>query len=495
MRRKGRYLGIRILIFIVFCIGMLYPKMITFAGGINGNEARVIAAASGTFTYNGKTYRAGSAYINSLTSYLSSDDVDLTEEQANQAISTIYASVADGVEQGYLYEVGGENTTESNTTEDEKPDESDRQATVQEESTQEVSAEEESLTGEESVLQDENLDIWDVVSNPTVAKEQLEQRPAKENADISVDMEEEDIIIATADKEISRFSKTQQMIPDFVLHIIDGIAGILLAVTVLCGGILFAAKCMVFRKRKDGRARPGHSKRRKIRHNTRAILTIINAVSILASLLLLCIYVGLFSENSIIQNMQNSGYFRYAYSEYISGMEEELYPDFETGQKDDADLKGIVSYEDYLFTVKQNSLKVLEGETNVLIPDSNITPYIYNLKKSFIELFSVAGIFCIFNVILGILLMIFMDQRRERGIKHIAVATIMASVCMLILTIFMAINKPYLHLYIEPDWLYLFLMECIERCVMVMICVTAFSVVLGMILTGLYRGCAGNRNA
>ena len=67
---------------------MLIPKQVVFAGDINSSEAGLIAAASGTFTYDGKTYRAGSAYVNSLTSYLSGDDVDLTAEQC-QNVSRI----------------------------------------------------------------------------------------------------------------------------------------------------------------------------------------------------------------------------------------------------------------------------------------------------------------------------------------------------------------------------------------------------------------------
>lgn len=91
--------------FVMFNIGMLCPKIIAFAGTINSNESRVIAAASGTFSYNGKTYRADQAYINSLTSYLYSEDVDLTSEQADEAISMIYSNVAEGIEKGYLYDI------------------------------------------------------------------------------------------------------------------------------------------------------------------------------------------------------------------------------------------------------------------------------------------------------------------------------------------------------------------------------------------------------
>jgi hypothetical protein len=51
----------------------------------------------------------------------------------------------------------------------------------------------------------------------------------------------------------------------------------------------------------------------------------------------------------------------------------------------------------------------------------------------------------------------------------------------------MAVWKPYTHLYIEPDYLYLFIMQCIKWSVKVMTSISAFSVVLGMLLVGVYQ--------
>lgn len=99
-----------------FVIGVLLSGSKAVAGSINANEAGVIAAANGTFQYDGKTYKAGTNYINSLESYLMQDDVDLTAEQASSALDKMYASVQQGVEEGYLYEVGSEATTEPVTS-------------------------------------------------------------------------------------------------------------------------------------------------------------------------------------------------------------------------------------------------------------------------------------------------------------------------------------------------------------------------------------------
>ena len=76
-----------------------------WAGDINSEESRVISVASGTFTYDGKIYRAKSSYINQLYAYLSKNGVDLNADQADYVINRIYSSVEIGLKRGYIYEV------------------------------------------------------------------------------------------------------------------------------------------------------------------------------------------------------------------------------------------------------------------------------------------------------------------------------------------------------------------------------------------------------
>ena len=483
MKGKRNHTGLFILLGLAVIASILSPKMITFAGGINGNEARVIAAASGTFSYNGKTYQAGTNYINSLTSYLSGDDVDLTAEQADEAISMMYANVAEGVSQGYLYEVGGssEDTETSEELQDstEKDDkkEKDKKTTEQKDSKEE---------GARPVSPDDAVDVWDAMSNQNANKQKLKQRPVKEKASASVELKEDDIVVVTKDKQEISISKDKKLIPASVQLVINGISIIMLAITLVCGVILLMKKCLSFRKPKHRRARPGHSKRRKIRRHTRNVLTVTTAISLSGVFLLLAIYVSLFNKEAIMQSMQSSGYFRYAYSEYITETAKQTVADLDSGKEITA-MDDIQTYEEYLFTIKQNSLKILNGDRETPIPDSNVTPYIYNLKISFMNIFTIAGICFLLSSILGIVLMIFMDQRRERGVKHTAVAVLIASIVMVITTAVMAVNKPYLHLYVEPDYLYLFLMEYIQWSVKVLTSVTAFGVVIGMLLIGVFQ--------
>lgn len=489
MRVRGNHIGKLILMVLVMCVAMTIPKTIAFAGGINSNEARVIAAASGTFTYNGKEYKAGSAYLNSLTSYLSGDAIDLTAEQADEAISMMYASVGNGVEQGYLYEVTDDSTTattaesstettETQTTEEEK-DGSDNDKSDNDNKDKD--------SEKKDSTEDSELDVWEAMSNPTDTKKKLEERPEKDEAEVSVQMESDEIVVTTKEQEQITISKDGSIVPEWILNVTAVLAVVMFVITIGCAVILFATKCMCFKKRKGRKARPGHSKRRKIRHNTRAVLTITTAISAIGVLLMVGIYITLFNKNAIMQNMQSSGYFRYAYSEYISSLAEDVQKSAEDGNFDAANVDKIQSYDEYLFTIKQSSLKALDGDMEIIVPDSNVAPYIYNLKVSYMKMFRMAGIFMILNVIIGIILMVYMDLRRERGVKHTAFSFLIASLVMGVFTLIMAIDKPYTEFYIEPDYLYLFLMECIERCITIMTSVTAFGVVVGALLIGVYK--------
>ncbi len=482
--------------FIIMTVLMLacafLPNQIVFAGEINSSEAGLIAAASGTFTYEGKTYKAGSAYVNSLTSYLSGDDVDLTAEQCQEAMNRMYASVAEGVERGYLYEIGadGKEKTDPDIAYDE-PEEDDSDNKASEKTTTTESKDDGS--GEASTqnpldaIDPNALDVWDSMSNQTEAKSKLVNRPEEGDANASVKLENGDIVVTTKDNEKINLTKSEKLIPDRYVYYLDVFAIVVFVVTLVCVVILLLSKCMVFKKPKSRRVRPGHTKRRKIRRYTRNTLTITTAISFIMIFAFTGIYISVFNKNTIMQNMQSSGYFRYAYSEYIS----ELANEYKENNKIS---ESIASYEDFLFTVKQNSMKILDGETDIRIPDSNVSPYITNIKKSYIQAFTVAGIIFIANTLIGVIFMIFMDQRRERGVKHTAVSELIASTVAVVVTVYMAFLKPYLHLYIEPDYLYLFIMECILWSVKVMTSISAFAVCLAMMLIGVYHSMRNKAN-
>ena len=126
MRAKKRWIICGIAFIISACAAQT-----AFAGSINGNEQSVISAVSGQFEKDGIIYAVKPEYISSVKSYLAQDDVELTAEQAQAAISEIYANVQTGVESGYLVEVG--RTSSSETEPSQAP--SEGQAERQESST------------------------------------------------------------------------------------------------------------------------------------------------------------------------------------------------------------------------------------------------------------------------------------------------------------------------------------------------------------------------
>ncbi len=90
--------------------GTLFAMFIpvkAYAGNINGNEQSVLAVAGGTFEYKGVTYRATPEHLAEAKAKLLQDDVDLTKEQAQEAIASIYANVQTGIEEGYIVPISG----------------------------------------------------------------------------------------------------------------------------------------------------------------------------------------------------------------------------------------------------------------------------------------------------------------------------------------------------------------------------------------------------
>ena len=107
----------------VLSLGVALSAGITVqAGNINIEEERVIAAASGIFEYNGKTYVADGQYVEKLEEKLSEDGVDLSETQASGLISQIGDRIGEGVDKGYLVQTEGSKDTETIGTEGDTKD-------------------------------------------------------------------------------------------------------------------------------------------------------------------------------------------------------------------------------------------------------------------------------------------------------------------------------------------------------------------------------------
>lgn len=93
--KKGM-LGLAILLII------LAPTSIVYAGTLNSYEMQVISAAKQIYVYNGEQYQVDDSYINQLISYLSSDGIDLNEDQEKEILQMSFSNVEEGIKEGYL---------------------------------------------------------------------------------------------------------------------------------------------------------------------------------------------------------------------------------------------------------------------------------------------------------------------------------------------------------------------------------------------------------
>lgn len=77
-----------------------------FAGDINSAEQKIIDAINQTYEYNGAYYKITDEYIAKVIEYLSRDDVNLSNGEANSYIRQFNENIAVGIESGYFIKVG-----------------------------------------------------------------------------------------------------------------------------------------------------------------------------------------------------------------------------------------------------------------------------------------------------------------------------------------------------------------------------------------------------
>lgn len=112
------------IIFIAATLILSSFSVTAYAGSLNSYEAEVVAAAQGVFESDGIKYKLDASYISQLTSYLSSDEVDLTQEQRDQALAAVNDYIDQGIKEGYLVPLDEQtlDDPEKDATEEEKTD-------------------------------------------------------------------------------------------------------------------------------------------------------------------------------------------------------------------------------------------------------------------------------------------------------------------------------------------------------------------------------------
>ncbi len=129
-------------------MSFLKTPHIVYAGDINSEEQRVINYYNQTFTYNGKNYVATDAAKQAAYNKLAADGTDLTKAQVDSMILQANASIAQGIESGYLVEVSSDGTTTETTETEATETESTETEATETESTETEATETESTENE-----------------------------------------------------------------------------------------------------------------------------------------------------------------------------------------------------------------------------------------------------------------------------------------------------------------------------------------------------------
>ena len=130
--------------------------------------------------------------------------------------------------------------------------------------------------------------------------------------------------------------------------------------------------------------------------------------------------------------------------------------------------------------------QLLLGNRDVKYQQSNVAPYVLRLKEDMQTSILISGILFVLSLVLGCVFTIFMDLRRDRGIRMIAISELVGTAFAGILTVLLLWLNPAKHLFIEPDYLYLFFKNHVDWMIRVLSVITVFGLVFGMSLIGIY---------
>lgn len=97
--KRNRY---RCLLAAVIWLLSLSVAQTVYAGDINAEEQMLLDMMHDSIEYKGVIYVAAPGYIEEATAHFYQDDVDLTPEQAEEVIATVFANVKQGIADGYL---------------------------------------------------------------------------------------------------------------------------------------------------------------------------------------------------------------------------------------------------------------------------------------------------------------------------------------------------------------------------------------------------------
>ncbi|MBP3232963.1 MAG: hypothetical protein J6M65_00865 [Eubacterium sp.] len=470
------------LLFTILIILSIMKPVKSYAGNINSEEARVIGTASGTFTYKGKTYRAYSSYIDELYSYLAEDDIDLDSDDADAAIAYIYENVKEGIDEGYVYEVKSEDD-KNNVDLDKIPDTSSdntneaAKETAAEASNKEVKKIFEDLDKEH----EERLKYSDIQSAT--------------DSDASLIVDDKSITVTTDKGEIKLFSDSRIIPKSFTdIFVILGI--VILVINIVIFVVLSVKSCMRFKGQDRSKPKKGHRKRRRIRKICRNILTVTSSIAFMIICLIIAISIVFFNNDKIMQTIQGSGYFRYGYTLYLKDTASTNDGDTNESSEETGEDEKDLSYEDFIVKEKLSISSTFESEeplSKEQITDRSIAPYIKRMQIDLKISLIISFICCTIALAFAIICNVFMDLRRDRGVKSIAISVFVGTIITFVCAVLLAILRIEDYFFVEPGYLISFLNDMMDYLIKVFMVIGLFGTAIGASLVGLYKGMRKDR--
>ena len=123
----------------------------------------------------------------------------------------------------------------------------------------------------------------------------------------------------------------------------------------------------------------------------------------------------------------------------------------------------------------------------------SIAPYIRRMQIDVQPSLTISSILLMIALLIACASNVFMDLRRDRGIKSIAVSTIIGAVTTFVAAVIINLLHVENKLFIEPEYLYNFITLHVEWLVKVLFVVGLFAAVVGMSLVGLYMSMRKDR--
>lgn len=483
---------------ITLCLwaGLATPD-ISYAGEMNGAESGIYGAASGTFEYNGKLYRAYDEYLSQLAGYLCRDDVNLDESQASAAISKMYANVGAGVAQGYLYQVGQVEDDKQEYFRDNEKEEKPMKDEDEYLKSKLYLENQEKIDSQNALLLEDNKrarkeraknlkDAQDAFANTLAKRPNIwadGQGVSGDGAQGSSTQGNQQINGQAQDKI---GGLVNQKTIDFCAGVTLGIGIGSLVIILVVAILLFGNKCFAFQKKKKHH---GHHKRKKIRKISAGVLIAVVAINGAVGLGALGYRLGFTTYEGVKTGIDASGIYHIHYEELMGAIQDNLEEYNLSARLCDQ----IVTYSDFQFDCEKSTKAQLKGksaksthsgvEEKIAMQMENVAylqekdaekfaeeiiqiyrektqleigPAIYEMRRQVKKGFAAGASMCVVNGLCALVLLVIGQRRLKRGFGIGFFGALAAWAAFGAIVAFVMISKCYENLAIANDELYVF---------------------------------------